>query len=64
LHSKFGKKNQGNLAQSWTKWLQILIFLIFITILGCYKLDCTQNLEKKLAQSSAILNKMTLNSNF
>ena len=54
---------QRNLAQSWTKWLQIVIFLISIAILGYYKLDCAQNLEKKSAQSSAILDKMTSNSN-
>ena len=57
------KKNQRNLEQSWAKWFQIVIFLIFITILGCYKLDCAQNFEKKTAQSSAILDKMTSNSN-
>ena len=54
---------QRNLAQSWSKKLQIVIFLIFIIILGCYKQDCAENLEKNPAQSSAILDKMTSNSN-
>ena len=67
-YMKIWKKFQRNLGQSWTKRVQIVIFLISITVLGYYKApikqDCAQNLKKISAQSSAILDKKASNSNF
>ena len=40
LSSKFEYFFQRNLAQYWTKRLQIVIVLISITVLVYYKLDC------------------------
>ena len=63
LRSKFEKKIQRNLAQYWTKRLQIVIVLISITVLVYYKLDCSESLNFFSAQSSAILDKNGWNSN-